>query len=237
MILAALARAAEAWPPRTPTLMAPAVTLVAQPYLGGVGIVSTELPTSLRLPVKDGAITLDNSKEGVWADAKTKGNIVKTIRALRLYILKQSANTTTKFLGPGSKAMSMVFTLKKFPSSLKALNVQLPHALPGLCEGLFLKTAKGKRVLSVQFGRGDMEEGALTTNATAVANTVRKSLDARLVSEITVDVDRLALPVWNRKLWDRGKQKLSVRSPRHSHPKRGSMAPPMGPPMKKARLT
>lgn len=206
---------------------------------------STELPT-LGLPLRDGTITQCfmgnsglnfNTKEDVWADAKMKGNVVKTIRALRLYILKQSANTTSRFLGPGSKTISMVFTLKKFPSSLKALNIPLPHALPGLCEGLFMKTAKGKRVLSVQFGRGDMEEGGLTMNAMAVANTVQESLDTHLVREITVDVDRLALPVWNRKLWDRGRQKLSARSVRHRDTKRGAMLPPVGPPLKRVRIT
>lgn len=190
--------------------------------------------------MKDGPIIqsfVGNIKEEVWTDAKTNGNIVKTLRALRLYILKQSANSTSRFLGPGSKTMSMVFTLRKFPSRMKALNVPLPHALAGLSEGLFIKTAKRKKVLSVQFGRGDMDEDALIMNATAVANTVLQNLDTHLVSDITVDVDRLALPVWSRNLWERGKQKRSVRSVMRSHAKRGSMAPPVGPPLKKVRLT
>jgi len=166
------------------------------------------------------------TKEELWSDASTKGNIAKTIRALRLYVLKQTASTTSKFLGVGSKTMSMVFTLKKFPSSLKALPIPLPYTLPQPAEGLFVKTAKGKKVLSVQFGRGDMEEDALMKNAMAVTSAVRKSLDTKLVREIAADVDRLALPVWNRKQWDRGKRKAAVKSPRRNDAKKGSMAPP-----------
>merc|ERR1711972_1139050 len=150
------------------------------------------------------SMTIFNSAGSVWADSRTRGNIDKAIRALKLHTLKQSANSTCRFLGAGSKTMSMVFALKKSPSSLRALHIPLPYPLAQACEGLFVKTAKGKRVLSVQFGRGDMGEDVLAKNAVAVASVVGMSLDPRLVQEIMIEVDRLALPVWNRTLFDRG---------------------------------
>lgn len=165
-------------------------------------------------------------------DARTKNNIAKTTRALRLHILKQSANATSRLLDVAMKSMSMVFTLRKFPSSLKALKISLPHPFAHVTEGLFIKTAKGKRILSVQFGKGDMEEDAIRRNAVAVIAAVCEGLDSDLVREITVDVDRLMLPVYNRKLSDRGRQKPSTRG----DAKRVSMAPPAGPPLKRVRV-
>merc|ERR1712187_745719 len=100
------------------------------------------------------------------------------------------------------KPVSMIFILKKFPSSLQALQILLPYPLGHPCEGLFVKTAQGKRVLSVQFGRGDMGEETLTQSAVAVASAVSQSLDPQLVREIQVAVDKLTLPVWSRRLRD-----------------------------------
>lgn len=210
--------------------------------VGGV-FLTADLSVPLGHATKDAVLfTSSGSGSGVIAenclqpgllDARTKSNVAKTTRVLKMHILKQSANTTSRFLGLATKSMTMVFTLRKFPSSLKALQISLPHPLAFTTEGLFIKTAKGKRILSVQFGRGDMEEDALTRNGVAVIIAVRKNLDANLVREITVDVDRLALPVYNRKLSDRGRQKLSARP---DGGKRGSMAPPVMPPLKRVRI-
>merc|ERR1712023_552548 len=142
--------------------------------------------------------------------------------------------------GAGSKIMSVVFLLRRFPSNLKALQIPLPTSLThtSRSEGIFVKTAKGKKVLSVQFGSGDMGEAALVRNAIAVLRFVHECLDANLVRDITVDVDRLSLPVWNRKLWDRGKRKASTKSLHVSwsgHSKNGAMGPPIGLPLKRDR--
>lgn len=221
------------------------VVPLAQPRVGVVQMTFSTLDLALTdCVVGDGLACRGNSKgtASVWSDAKTRGNIMKTTRALKTHILKQCANTTSKLLGVGSQTLSMVFALKKFPSNLNALQIGLPHSLGHPAEGLFVKTARGQKILSVQFARGDMQEDALMKNAVAVTSTVRKSLDARLVREMLVVVDRLALPVWNRKLWDRGKKKLSAPSwhiakSLHNATERGSMGPPSGPPLKKARIT
>jgi len=225
-----------------------AVAPPAQPRVGVGQMTFLEMeryaPMDLALTdggVGDGLVCRGNSKgtPNVWSDANTRGNILKTTRALKTHILKQCANTT-QLLGVGSKTLSMVFTLKKFPSSLKAVQIELPHALGHPAEGLFLKTARGQKILSVQFARGDMHEDALLQNAVVVANAVRTSVDVRLVREMLVSVDRLALPVWNRKLWDRVRKKLPA-LPRHlakslhTATERGSMGPPVGPPLKKTR--
>lgn len=170
-----------------------------------------------------------------WSDAKTKGNTMKAIRALKLHVLKSSANITNEFFGIGSKTMTMVFNLKKLPSGMKALPIPLPHPLAHPTEGLFLRTAGGKRALSVLFGRGDMEVDALVQNAMAVTRTVCKGLDTSLVRDVAVDADRLALPVWNRRLWDRGKHSRSTKSSTRTTTRKGSMEPPRGPPLKKVR--
>jgi hypothetical protein len=165
-------------------------------------------------------------------------NIAKTTRVLKVYVLKQTSNATVNILGAGSKIMSMVFSLRRFPSNLKALQIPLPSSLSHTSEGIFVKTAKGKKVLSVQFGSGDMGEEALVRNAIAVLRFVHGCLDANMVYDITVDVDRLSLPVWNRKLWDRGKRKASTKSLHVSwsdHSKKGAMGPPSGLPLKRAR--
>lgn len=175
----------------------------------------------------------------IWSDARTQGNVMKTTRVLKVYVLKQTSSATMRLLGAGSKIMSMVFTLRRFPSNLKALQVPLPASPTHMAEGLFVKTAKGKKVLSVQFGSGDMEEDALVKNAAAVLSCVHGSLDARLVRDITVNVDKLSLPVWSRKLWDRGKQKVSawsLHASRRNDSKRGAMDPPIGLPLKRARM-
>jgi hypothetical protein len=126
----------------------------------------------------------------------------------------------------------MVFALKKFPSHKKALRILLPHPLlaSNTADGLFFKTAQGKKVLAVQFGRGDMDEATLVENAWALIDAVSKDLDTRLVSEVTVEAERLNLPLW----WDKGK-KRSIPSWSHRNSKRGLMAPPQQPPLKKAK--
>lgn len=175
---------------------------------------------------------IDDVLEDIWSDSRTRGSIAKTTRALKLHVLKQSAYSTCMFLGAGSKTMSMVFLLKKFPSSLKAMQISLPFPLAQSTEGLFVKTSTGKRVLSVQFGRGDMDEDALVKNAMATTRAVRKTLDTHLVREIIVDADRLKLPVWNRKLWDGRKQAISRKRARAA-----PMAPPAGFPSKRGRVS
>jgi len=215
----------------------------ALPRVVGGAFLAAAVPAPLEQAVTGGAVFSHigcsnvSIKEAVWSDAQTKGNIVKTTRALKLHILKQNAFPPCSFLGVGVKSISMVFVLRKFPSSLKALQIPLPHPLAQPSEGLFVKTAKGHKVLSVQFGRGDVGEDVLLKNAMAVTRAVRKNLDARLVREITVNVDRLALPVWSRKLWDRRKQKLFTMSGSRNEAKKGSMAPPAGLPWKMARIS
>jgi len=170
----------------------------------------------------------------LWSDATTRNNLTKATRVLKLHILKHNAVNPQLHLLGLEKYMSMVFVLRKFPSSLKALPISLPHYLGHLAEGLFLKTSKGRKVLSVPLGKGDMQIDALIENGMAVAHAVRKSLDAHLVREINIEVDRLALPVWNGKFFDRGKQRLSGKlgTPRQLHLKNASMAPPARPPIK-----
>lgn len=171
-----------------------------------------------------------------WTDAATKKQISKTVRALKHIALKQTA-TANPLFGVGSKTMAMVFILKKFPPKQKALQISMPNPLfvGQVTEGFFLKTAKGKRVLAVHFGGCSMDEDALMKNAVAVAHTVRRCLDMRLVNEITVELERLALPVWNRKLWDRGKQRASAKTSLDVVSKKSCMPPPVGPAPKKAR--
>lgn len=173
----------------------------------------------------------------LWSDATTRHNLAKATRVLKLHILKYDAiNSKLRLLGL-EKYVSMVFILRKFPSSLKALPIPLPHCLGHPAEGLFLKTSTGKKVLSVHVGKGDMPVEALVANGTAVAHAVRKNLDTHLVREIRVEVDRLSLPVWNGKLSDRGKQRRSSKpgAPRLLQLKNASMAPPAQPPAKKLR--
>jgi hypothetical protein len=175
----------------------------------------------------------------VWSDAKTQANTLKAMRVLKLHAMRQNAKFSNMFLGVGSTTVSMVFSLKKFPPSLKALQVLLPHPLAHPCEGLFVKTARGKKVLSVPFGTGSMEEHALVENAMAITSAFRKSLDSRLVREIMVAVERLELPIWNQKLFSRLNKKMSTKSSlhRHSDSKRGFMMPPVCPPLKKAKVS
>lgn len=174
----------------------------------------------------------------VWSDAKTKGNIMKAVRALKLHVLKKTANITSEFLGAGSKTITMVFVLKKFPSNMKALPTPLPHPLSYPAEGLLVRTATGKKILSVTVGKGDMDVEALAKNAMAVTKAVCKSkfLDANLVREVVVDVDRLALPVWSRELWAKGKHGRAAKSFPSTAKRKGSMGPPVGLPSKKAKL-
>jgi len=174
--------------------------------------------------------------EDMWSDCRTTGNVTKTVRVLKSYVLKQTSNVTCRFLDASSKTLSMVFALRKFPSSLKALQILLPHASSQTTDGLFLKTAKGKKVLSVQFGRGDMDVEELVSNAMAVLLTVGKSLDPQLVRDITVDVDRLSLPVWNRRLSERGKPKRAFKSMGRNQGRMDTMGPPIGPPLKRVRV-
>merc|ERR1712182_183104 len=140
----------------------------------------------------------------IWSDAKTKANITKALRALKLHILKKASVTTSEFLGAGSKVLTIVFALRKFPSSLKALPIRVPHALAHPVEGLFVRTAAGKKVLSVQLGYGDMDVEALAKNASSVTHAVvgARGFDASLVRDVTVEADRLSLPVWSKALWD-----------------------------------
>jgi len=182
-----------------------------------------------------------NSKVGshLWEDASTRKNVVKAARVLKLHVLKQNARVASRFVGLSSTSMSMVFVLRKFPADLRALQITLPHSLGHPSEALFLRTSKGKKVLSADFGRGDMEVELLVKNAMAVVTSVRKFLDVHLVSEISLDADRLALPVWSRKLFDRGKRILprKIAAPRQLHGKRTSMGPPALPPVKKFRAS
>lgn len=178
------------------------------------------------------------TKGELWADVKTKGNTMKAVRALKLHVLKKTAVTASEFLGAGSKTLTMVLALKKLPSNMKALPMSLPHALGHPVEGLFLRTATGKKVLSVQFGRGDMEVEALAKNASAVTRSVvrAKGFDTSLVRDVTVEVDRLSLPIWNHALWDKGKHGRSAKSSSLNTKRKGSMAPPLCLPVKKAKL-
>lgn len=235
---ALLAKTPEGWPPIcSQAFTGPATGLVvAQVRAGGGIFVEENIFAGPQTPVGNNIVVF-NAMEDVWADAKTRSNVVKTVRALKLHMLKKKANTTGRFLSASVNSMSLVFTLKKFPSNKKALQIPLPHGSALPCEGLFVKTAKGKKVFFIQFGRGDMGEETLAKNAISVCSAVRETLDARLVREITVEVDGLALPVWNRKVWERGKQKLSARPPRRSDTKKSSMDPPASPPPKTARIT
>lgn len=178
------------------------------------------------------------STADVWADIQTTGNIVKTTRALKLHLLKLSANSSScMFFGPGLRTMSTVFSLKKFPTCRKALQIpHLPQPLVQPVEGLFLKTSSGKRILSVPFGHGDMEEAALVQNAVCITTAVRKGLDVHLVHDVSVVVDKLELPIWNRKLWDNPRSKSSAKSSVKESARNASMEPPVGGPRKKARL-
>lgn len=169
-----------------------------------------------------------------WSTAQTNRTIVKTVRATRLYIMKQTANSSTLFLGPGSKVVSIVFVLRKFPSKVKALQIALPTGTLPIAEGLFIKSSTGKRTLSVLFGHGNMNEATLVANVQAIMKAVREQLDVQNVRTIYVGVDRLLLPIWSDKLWVRGKQKRSERQSRMSS-KTSSMPPPSYLPQKRLR--
>lgn len=166
-----------------------------------------------------------------WSKPSTKKQIANNVRVLKHVILKTTANAGP-FLGASSRTLSMVFALKKLPSHKKALRISLPHPLLAshTVDGLFFKTAQGKKVLAVSFGRGDMDEATLVENAWALTDAVSKLLEIRLVSEVTVEAEKLKLPLW----WDKGKKK-SIPSWSHCNSKRGSMAPPQQPPLKKAK--
>lgn len=239
----------EAWPlawvyATTASTLATAATGAArQPRVGGA-ILEVEVPP-LEGFVTDATIigsSLVNNggivNPPLWSDANTMHNIGRNTKALKLHILKQSSNTRRPFLGFGTKPITMAFVLKKFPSSLKALPLRLPHSIAPLSEALFLKTAKGKKVLSVQLGRGDMEVDALLKNAVAMTRAVRKKLDTNLVREVVVEADRLTLPFWNRRLFDKGKHKVSMKSSKgRTDLEKKPMAPPVGPPLKRVRIT
>lgn len=218
-------------------------TLAAQPPVRLAGGVIATADCSISLPghaLLEIAATNNNTpiyEEKAFTNARTQANFVKTIRALKLCILKQTANATISFLGPGSKTMSIIFVLKKFPSSVKALQILLPFSLGRPCEGIFVKTAKGKKVLSVTFGKGDMSEDMLIKNATAVAAAVHKSLGVRPVEEVVVAADKLELPVFNKKLFHVGKKKKSSTLSYRSAVKRGCMAPPFDIPVKKVKIS
>lgn len=178
----------------------------------------------------------------VWSESATKKQIAKAIRVTKHVALKQNA-TANPLFGIGSKSLALVFNLKKYPSKQKALQIPLPHPVivgHSTEVGLFLKTAKGKKVLSVHFGRCDMEEDALLKNAVAVTNAVRMRLDNRLVHEITVEMERLALPVWNHKTSARGRRRASAKACLNvdSKDSKGDcMPPPVRPPLKRTRIT
>lgn len=179
-----------------------------------------------------------HSTEVVCSDLKTKGNIAKAIRALKLHILKKTASISSEFLGAGSKVITMVFRLRKFPPDMKALPMPLPHPLALPAEGIFIRTASGKKILAVSFGKGDMDVEALALNAMAATRAVHKSksLDASLVREVLLDADRLTLPVWSKELWEKGNRARPTKSRRHIPKGKNSMGPPVGPPLKKAKV-
>merc|ERR1711957_98418 len=166
---------------------------------------------------------------------KTTGQIVKAVRALRLHVKKRGAFATNQLFGVSLRPFTMAFLLNRFPKDKTALKLTLPHPVPHACEGLFLKTTKGKKVLTVQFGGGDLETDALVKNASVVLCIVRKSLDLSLLHEVTVDADGLALPVWNRKLWDKAKPRARSCT-LIDDSKRARMPAPAVPPPKKRRL-
>lgn len=235
------------WGQRTASVIAAAAPLAvrdaaqaqAPPQRQGctfAGFHQANLAPPLAPDLVDGGIS--HFRGEVWSDPKTKGNIIKAIRALKLHVLKTTSNVTSEFLGAGSKTITLVFLLKKLPSNRKALLVPLPHPLAYPTEGLFVRTATGKKILSVAFGNGDMEVDVLAKNAMAVTMAVRKSkvLDTSLVREATVEVDRLVLPFWNRELWNKGKHGRLAKSSRHAAKKKASMGPPVGPSVKKAKL-
>lgn len=216
----------------------------SQTYLGGNFTIEFRHPSAGlglicggTLDVPEAVNSLVDSKRGanLWADAATLNNVVKASRVLKIHTLKQSARVSSRLLGLNSSSMSMVFVLRKFPSDLSALQLALPHSLGHPSEALFLRNCKGKKVLSAQFGRGDMDLASLVTNAMAVVAAARNALDAHLVSEILLVADRLTLPVWNRKLFDRGKRSLSRKTAAPG--KRTSMGPPALPPVKKSRVS
>jgi len=202
-----------------------------------VGFQEATLALPWTLALTDSGIT-SPFRGDVWSDPKTKGNIIKAIRALKLHVLKTTSNVTSEFLGAGSKTMTLVFVLRKLPSNRKALAVPLPHPLAYPTEGLLVRTATGKKILSVPFGKGDMEVDVLAKNAMAVTRAVCKSklLDTTLVREATVEVDRLALPFWNRELWNKGRHGRLSKSSGQAAKRKASMGPPVGPPVNKAKL-
>lgn len=184
----------------------------------------------------DGAIFSPSGD--LFTDAATRKHTLKAIRALKHVALKQSA-TAHHLCGIGSKTVAIVFNLKKFPSKQKALQIPLPSVfLAGpLTDGLFLKTSRGKKVLAVSFGLCNMEEEALLRNALAVINAVRGCLEKRLVNEITVDLEKLALPVWNRKVSEKVKQRASGKSSVGTNARQVCMPPPVGQLSKRPRIT
>lgn len=180
------------------------------------------------------ASSYSQAKEKAWLNSQTRGNVVKTIGALRLHILKQTANSAIQCLGAGSKILCVTFVLRKFPEQRNALQVALPDGAMRSTEGLFLKTSTGRRTLSVEFGRGDSKEVALVANVQAILKAVFKKLDVKLVREIFVGVDRLMLPIWNYQLWDRGKKNKTAWLTQRCF-KRTSMHPPDEVPRKRPR--
>lgn len=169
----------------------------------------------------------------VWSNPQIRGNIAKTVCALELHLLKNAANSTNELFGARSKILCMTFVLRRFPSKRKALQIAIAGGATHSTEGLFLKTSTGKRTLSVQFGSGDSENATLVANVHTILEAVRRKVDVKSVMEIYLGVDRLMLPIWSFKLWDRGKR----RSERAlvSNARKTSMSPPDALPRKRLK--
>merc|ERR1719313_2978138 len=116
-----------------------------------------------------------NSFPKAWLEPKTKKNVTKGVRALRLHALKTTAMMSNELFGLASKMLVMVFSLKKFPVSKRAFSLQRPHGRSQ--EAMFLKTSTGKKILSVPLGTGKMNVNDLVDNATAILDEVSKTLD------------------------------------------------------------
>mmetsp|Transcript_110817 Transcript_110817/g.196343 ORF Transcript_110817/g.196343 Transcript_110817/m.196343 type:complete len:260 (+) Transcript_110817:114-893(+) len=160
----------------------------------------------------------------VWSNPHIRGNVEKTIGALKLHLLKHAANCSNELFGSRSQIFCMTFVLRKFPSQRKAMQISLAGGAMRSTEGLFLKTSTGKRTLSVQFGSGDSEKATLVADIHAILKAVSCKLDVKTVMEIYVGVDRLMLPIWSFKLWDRGKKRSEKTS--ISRARKTSMSPP-----------
>mmetsp|Transcript_63979 Transcript_63979/g.183788 ORF Transcript_63979/g.183788 Transcript_63979/m.183788 type:complete len:232 (+) Transcript_63979:177-872(+) len=176
------------------------------------------------------------SPDDVMADADTRKTLAKVLRAFKHVMSKKVADAHPLF-GAGSTAVSMVFTLQKFPCKLKTLRIPLPTPLfeNREAEGLFLKTAKAKKVLAVQFGWGAMAEVAMAKNALAVIEHVRTSIGARSTLAANVEADGVSLPFWSQRQARRRRESRSLTSTVGSASNRASMPPPAEVPCKRAR--